>query len=97
MSCFSLFARAGFTYQNLKNPTIQSYIEAVRWKVRMTCRRQDTEKPCLLRDTLDCGMNRYLPLVMEAVDEVFAFLERVWSLRERRGTNVLNGFFKGIE
>lgn len=63
------------TYQRVEKPTIQSYMEAVRQNVEMKCHNPDPGKPCRLRDTLDCGLDQYIPLVMEAIDEVTAHLE----------------------
>jgi len=36
----------------------------------MKCRSGSPGDPCPLRDTLDCGLDRYLPLVIEAIEEV---------------------------
>ena len=53
---------------------IESYIKAVRNNICMKCRNQNSSMKCELRDTLDCGLARYLPLVLEAIEEVQARL-----------------------
>lgn len=51
---------------------IQPYIDAVRKEICMKCRSGSPGDPCPLRDTLDCGLDRYLPLVLEAIEEINA-------------------------
>lgn len=55
---------------------IQPYVDAVRDKICMKCRSQTPGSRCPLRDTLDCGLDRYLPLILEAIEEVQTDLER---------------------
>ena len=49
---------------------IEPYIQAVRESICMRCRNQFPAGKCELRDTVDCGLDRYLPLVLEAIEEV---------------------------
>lgn len=58
---------------------IQPYIEAVRNEICIKCRSKQPGAPCPLRDSLNCGLDRYLPLVLEAIEEVEAEKEaRDW-------------------
>ena len=61
-------------HQRLEKPTLDSYIQAIRSTVEMKCCNPEPDKPCQLRDTLECGLVEYLPLVMEAIEEVEACL-----------------------
>ncbi len=61
--------------QRLNDPKIESYNKAVRENICMSCRSQKKNDVCELRDTLNCGLDRYLPLVLEAIEEVDEALE----------------------
>lgn len=56
--------------ERLHEYKIQPYVEAVRQEICMKCRAESRGGRCPLRDTLDCGLDRYLPLVLEAIEEV---------------------------
>ena len=60
----------------LKELKIDPYVEAVRQDICQQCRNQRPGGRCPLRDTLDCGLDRYLPLVIEAIEEVRDARER---------------------
>ena len=62
--------------EQLNDLKIEPYIEAVRREICMKCRGANPEGKCPLRDTLDCGLDRYLPLVLEAIEEVNQERER---------------------
>lgn len=62
--------------QSLHESSVGPYLEAVRKNVCMTCKNQSANGQCNLRDTVDCGLSRYLPLVLDAIDEVSDQLER---------------------
>lgn len=57
--------------QQVNDLKIEPYLAAVRDHICMNCTNQTSAK-CSLRDSLDCGLDRYLPLVLEAIDEVEA-------------------------
>lgn len=46
------------------------YIEAVRNDVCAGCPHQASDGTCPVRSRLDCGLDRYLPLVVEAVEAI---------------------------
>lgn len=50
---------------------VEPYLEAVRNRICMNCKNQNAGK-CRLRDTIDCGLDRYLPLVIDAIEGVEA-------------------------
>ena len=56
--------------ERVKALKIEPYQEAVRKEICMRCRNSAGQERCSLRDTLDCGLDRYLPLVIEAIEEV---------------------------
>jgi len=58
--------------EHLHEPTMESYVQAVREEICTKCRAQTLEGVCELRDKLDCGLDRYLDLVFEAIDEANA-------------------------
>jgi hypothetical protein len=51
------------------DPSMESYLRAVREDICSHCREALTW-PCPLRTSADCALDRYLPLVIEAVAEV---------------------------
>lgn len=56
--------------EHLNDTKIEPYLEAVREGICMKCRAETPGGRCPLRDTLDCGLDRYLPLVLDAIEEV---------------------------
>lgn len=67
--------------ERLNEYKINPYIDAVRQDVCMECRNAQSTTPCPLRDSLDCGLDRYLPLVLDAIEEVREKEEeKEWSL-----------------
>jgi len=55
----------------IHEPKIGPYIDAVRSEICQKCPGQGTEgSKCPIRDSLECSLDRYLPLVLEAVEEV---------------------------
>ena len=58
--------------QKLNELKIEPYVAAVRKNICMKCRGKKEGGECELRDTVDCGLDRYLPLILEAIEEVNA-------------------------
>lgn len=54
--------------KRLQDPKIEPYVEELRRHICVNC-RQSAEGRCPLRDALDCGLERYLPLVLDAIEE----------------------------
>jgi len=62
--------------QRLHNPTLSEFTQAVYRNVPMKCHNPSPDENCALRDTLECDLKDYLPMVLEAVQEVNDDLER---------------------
>ena len=58
--------------ERLREPTMESYAQAVRENICTKCRNRMSDGNCELRRKLDCGLDRYLELVFEAIDEANA-------------------------
>lgn len=56
--------------ERVQSDRIEDYVEAVREKICTICEYQNPDGTCLFRDTAECDLHRYLPLVIEAVEEV---------------------------
>jgi hypothetical protein len=64
------FPRVVGAVLRVQSATMGPYIEAVRKDVCACCPHQATDGTCPLRARLDCGLDRYLPLVVEAVEAI---------------------------
>lgn len=60
---------------SVKSERIDTYVEVLRRIVCTECRNQSADGRCSLRDHIDCGLDRYFPLVVEAIEEVQAKLQ----------------------
>lgn len=49
---------------------IEPYIVSLRNNVCAACRHQTSDGTCSFRTKLDCGLDRYFPLIVEAIEEV---------------------------
>jgi hypothetical protein len=61
--------------QHMDKPDVELYVRLVRENVQMQCHNPDPAAKCSFRDTLDCGLEHFLPLVFEAIMEEDALLE----------------------
>ncbi|MBI4550182.1 MAG: hypothetical protein HY714_04580 [Candidatus Omnitrophica bacterium] len=48
---------------------IDAYAEAVKKNICMKCRTRKPGDHCMYRDTLDCGLDRYIPLIIQAIED----------------------------
>jgi len=55
---------------SVKSGQVQPYVDALRLDVCAVCKQQSPEGTCRLRTQLDCGLDRYFPLVVEAIEAV---------------------------
>ena len=55
--------------ERLDAPTIQPYVEAVRREICDKCSNRNLEGRCVVREALDCALDRYLPLVLDAIED----------------------------
>lgn len=49
---------------------IEPYAKLVRQNICPNCRNQRPDGSCTVRDSLFCALDRYLPLVLEAIEAV---------------------------
>lgn len=64
------FAAIVTAIQSVKSSDVQPYADAIRRGVCAACKHQSTDGRCVVRNELDCGLDRYLPLVIEAIEMV---------------------------
>lgn len=65
--------------ERLNEYKLQPYVDAVRNGICMRCGNQSPEGRCPYRDTVDCGLDRYLLLVLEAIEGVKADADPEWA------------------
>lgn len=56
--------------ESVKSDLFEPYIDALRTGVCSVCRWQNEQKYCQLRDNLDCGLDRYFPILVEGIEQV---------------------------
>ena len=56
--------------------SIEPYVNSLRAGVCSTCEHETAMGSCMLRIQLDCGLDRYLPMVVEAIEEVRREIQR---------------------
>lgn len=57
---------------SVESDRIDPYIEALRQKICATCKHQSPDGKCTFRTKFDCGLDRYFPLVVEAIEKLRA-------------------------
>ncbi len=58
--------------QKVTSDKVEDYVVELRNFVCTECRHQTENGTCIVRNNLDCGLDRYFPLIIEAVEEVDA-------------------------
>ncbi len=53
-----------------KSRNMDEYVLALRQSVCSQCKYQLTDGHCVLRTEVDCALDRYFPLIVEAIEEV---------------------------
>jgi len=56
------------TVLSVKTDRMEPYIQELRKNVCRLCIDQSPDGTCILRSHLDCGLDRYFPLVVEAIE-----------------------------
>lgn len=64
------FPRIIETVLSVKSDRMEPYIEALRRNVCAYCAHQSPDGKCMFRANVDCGLDRYFPLVVEAIEAV---------------------------
>src|SRR5574341_198666 len=58
------------TILSVQSEKIEEYVEALRKNVCTVCKHQSSDGRCLVRQHLDCGLDRYFPMIVAAIEEV---------------------------
>ena len=66
---FRLFPQVAEAIQATNSNDIQDYVEAIRRKVCTVCTEQDSDGSCGVRQEVQCALDAYLLLVVEAIEE----------------------------
>ncbi len=54
----------------IQDQRISHYLHCVRQEVCAYCRNQHPGEKCSVRDSLDCALDRYLPMILDALEHV---------------------------
>ncbi len=55
---------------SVKSDVLEDYICALRREVCSHCKNQTEDGNCRLRNSADCGLNRFFEIIVETVEEV---------------------------
>ncbi|HXG01338.1 MAG TPA: hypothetical protein VNL69_11130 [Bacteroidota bacterium] len=54
---------------SVQSTSILPYEEQLRRRVCSTCKMQSPDGTCVLREHVDCALDRYFPLIVEVIEE----------------------------
>ena len=66
---FRLFPQVAEAIQSTHSDKIDDYIDAIRRNVCTVCTAQDSDGGCVPRQEVQCALEAYLLLVVEAIEE----------------------------
>ena len=66
---FRLFPQVAQAIQSVNSNDLQPYIEAIRRNVCSVCREEAQDGSCEVRRQVQCSLDAYLLLVVEAIEE----------------------------
>jgi len=66
---FRLFPQVARAIQTTHSDDIRDYVKAIREQVCSVCRMQDDEGHCETREKVECALDAYLLLVVDAIEE----------------------------
>jgi hypothetical protein len=66
---FRLFPQVAGAIQTTHSDNIEDYIGAIRRQVCTVCAAQDSDGSCEVRQEVQCALDAYLLLVVEAIEE----------------------------
>ena len=66
---FRLFPQVAQAIQSVKSDDIHQYIEAIRRNVCSVCQEQARDGSCEVRQQVQCALDVYLLLVVDAIEE----------------------------
>ena len=77
---FRLFPQVAQAIQSVDSSEIRDYVAAIRSRVCSICIEQTPEGSCEMRRQVECALDAYLVLIVEAIEEAtgkrFALLNR---------------------
>ncbi len=62
------FPRIVETIASVQSDNMEPYIEALRKNICAECVRRMPDGACRFRTTLECGLDRYFPLIVEVIE-----------------------------
>ena len=65
------------TILSVQSEKLETYVEALRREVCTNCKHQSPDGTCLVRRQLNCGLDRYFPMIVGVVEEVKFRQERI--------------------
>ncbi|MBI4547154.1 MAG: hypothetical protein HY707_04185 [Ignavibacteriae bacterium] len=71
------FPRIVDTVLSVHSDRIEPYVEALRKNVCVFCKHQSPDGKCSFRSNLDCGLDRYFPLIVETIEGVHFESDRI--------------------
>jgi hypothetical protein len=66
---FRLFPQVAQAIQSVSSDDIHQYIEAIRSNVCSVCHEQERDGSCETRQMVQCALDAYLLLVVDAIEE----------------------------
>ena len=66
---FRLFPQVAQAIQRVDSDNLQDYIDSIRSNVCTVCTSQDSAGDCGLRREVQCALDSYLLLIVEAIEE----------------------------
>lgn len=57
---------------SVHSQNLQDYVDLLRKKVCANCKNQRPDGTCQIRNEIECGLDRYFALVVEAIEEADA-------------------------
>ena len=69
------------TVRSVHSDSYQDYVNALRLNICAHCEHQFANGTCRKRDTLECALDRYLPVVIDVIESV-----KLLSVRTEHGS-----------
>lgn len=64
------------TVLSVQSDSLQPYIDALKSDICASCTNQTADGTCVLRSQLDCGLDRYFVMVVQAIEEADGILDQ---------------------
>ncbi len=58
------------TVLSIRSDNVEPYVAALRQNVCTNCIHHSSDGKCQVRSSVDCGLDRYYPLIVAAIEEV---------------------------